>query len=255
MFLNEVHDQLASAEFSKMHMGGDGSGELNPTEIPRINRIIQAGIADLYTKFSIKEGELLLRTKIGKTKYELTPANSVTSGDPYAFIIDSIDNPYLGDILQIVSVTSDTGHSIRLNEDVQVSRTLTHNTELVGLASLTQGHISAFLPSYNVLQFNSGHNGGDVLVRYKAKPKPLDTSLAPDNVFIELPDHYLQALVYYVAHRLTNPMGSETIGRGMFHEGNNYAAKYKEACDSLKMDLASIATTGYMSNFERGGWV
>lgn len=254
MFLNEVHEQLAAAEFSKMHMGGDGSGELNPDDIPKFNRIIQAGISDLYTKFSIKEGELLLRTKIGKNRYELTPNNSFTSGDPFAFIIDSIDNPFLGDILQLVSVTAEDGHEVKLHEDVQIRKTLLGTPQLVGLASLTHGHIAVTTPTYNTLQFKEGHNGGDLLVRYKAKAKPLDFSLAPDNVFIELPDHYLQALVYYVAHRMFNPMGSETIGRGMFHEGNNYAAKYKEACDSLKMDLPTNATTGVSTSFERGGW-
>lgn len=255
MFLNEVHEQLAAAELSKLAMGGDGSGELREDDIPKINRIIQAGISDLYTKFSIKEGELLLRTKIGKNKYELKPANSVSSGDPFAFIIDSPDDPFLGDILQLISITAEDGYSVRLHEDVGISHTYLRNPELVGLASLTHGHISVTTPTYNTLLFKEGHNGGDVLVRYKAKPKSLDFSLAPENVFIELPDHFLQALVYYVAHRLFNPMGSETIGRGMFHEGNNYAAKYKDACDSLKADLPGNMTAVENTNFVKGGWV
>lgn len=255
MFLQDVHDQLAAAELSKLFMGGDDSGVLNPDDVPKINRIIQAGITELYARFTIKEGEVLVKTQVGKVRYELTPANSITTGNPDAFILDSVYDPFLGDITQIISVTAEDGHTVRLHEDVQVAKTYGAPIQLVGLASLTHGHLSVSTPTYNTLLFKSGHTGGNVLVRYKAKPKPLDFSLPAENVIIELPDHFLQALVYYVAHRLYNPMGAETIGRGMFHEGNNYAAKYKEACDALKVDLPSNGTTGEMSAFHRGGWV
>jgi hypothetical protein len=50
-------------------------------------------------------------------------------------------------------------------------------------------------------------------------------------------------------------MGSETIGRSMYHEGNNYWSKYLAECQDLKNNIASITSTGEFSNFERGGWV
>lgn len=52
-----------------------------------------------------------------------------------------------------------------------------------------------------------------------------------------------------------NPMGAETIGRGMFHEGNNYWSKYQEEVADLKANLGSIASTGESTNFIRNGWV
>ena len=50
-------------------------------------------------------------------------------------------------------------------------------------------------------------------------------------------------------------MGAETIGRGMFHEGNNYWSKYQEEVADLKANLGSIASTGETTNFIRNGWV
>ena len=250
MFLNEVHEQLCAAELSKL-FEGDGD-KLKPESIPKINAIIQGGINDLNKKFSIRENEILVRPKLGKEFYELIPANAQTSGNPYAFILDDVDNPFLGDIMQIFRITDASGQSLWLNTGV---------AQMVPVDNVFGKHPSMFtysgvnMSAYNTIKLHKEHDLGDLLVQYKAKMKPLDTSKAPEDTYIDLPDHFLNALVLYVASRKYNPMGAETIGRGMFHEGNNYWSKYQEEVADLKANLGSIASTGESTNFIRNGWV
>lgn len=250
MFLNEVHEQLCAAEFSKL-FEGDGQS-LKPDSIPKINSIIQAGINDLNKKFAVLEKEILVRPIKDKLLYELVPANAVSSGNADAFIIDSAADPYLGDLMQIFRITDGTGASMWMNIDVAYIQPVEN---IFGTRPSVFNYKGINLASYNTLKLPKDYAGGDLLVHYKAKMKPLDNSLAPEASFIELPDHFLNALVLYVASRKYNPMGSETIGRGMFHEGNNYWSKYQEEVNDLKANLGSIASTGETTNFQRNGWV
>ena len=250
MFLSEVHEQLCAAEFSKL-VEGDGVA-LKPESLPKINAVIQAGINDLNKKFSIRENEVLVRTVAGKEVYELIPANAVSSNNPDAFIIDSPSDPFAGDIMQIFRITDATGKSLWLNTDVAC---LVSNDNFFGNRPSIFDYSGVNMLSYNTLKLHGNSVLGDILVQYKAKMKPMDLSLDPKDIYIDLPDHFINALVLYVASRRYNPMGAETIGRGMFHEGNNYWSKYQEEVADLKANLGSIASTGETTNFIRNGWV
>lgn len=250
MFLNEIHEQLCAAEFSKLFIG---EGQvLDPESVPKVNAIIQAGINDLNKKFSVLEKEILVRPKEDKLVYELIPANAVSSGNPDAFIIDSLQDPYVGDLMQIFRITDSTGASLWLNTDVAYIRPVEN---IFGVRPGVFDYKGVNLTSYNTLRLPDNHQLGDLLIHYKARTKPLELSKPPEEVFIELPDHFMNAIVLYVASRKYNPMGAETIGRGMFHEGNNYWSKYQEEVNDLKANLGSIASTGETTNFIRNGWV
>ena len=232
MFLNEVHEQLCSAELSMLFEGEGAS--LSAASLPKINSIIQAGINDLNKKFSVREKEILVRISDDINVYELIPANAVSSGNPKGFILDSVQDPYLGDLMSIIKVSDDRGEELRLNADK---------------------NRGVCTPAYNTIKLDPKSIKGDMLIKYKARIKPMDLTVSPNNTYIDLPDHFLNALVLYVASRRYNPKGAETFGRGMFHEGNNYWSKYTEECNDLKASLASTGSVGDNTNFYRGGWV
>lgn len=249
MFLKEVHDQLVSSELSK-HVAGE-SGTLNSAWVDRINLIIQSGIADLNKLFAIRENELLLRTKLGKDIYELTSENTVTSGNTYPIIIDSPENPFKDDIMQIHSVVDSNGNSLWLNTDVAYQ---VPNENIYGVRPNYFNHQGINFMAYNTIRLHKGHDLGDLLVRYKAKAKPLNLTVPPDACYIDLPDHFLNALCAYVGSRFFNPAGAETIGNGMYHEGQNYTAIYQAEVKSLKDNMGSIASMGENTNFYRNAW-
>jgi hypothetical protein len=67
---------------------------------------------------------------------------------------------------------------------------------------------------------------------------------------VNLPVTHLEPLLYFVASRIMNPVGAS----GEFHEGNNYAAKYEQACQQLEMHGFSLNTQASRDQFERNGW-
>ena len=250
MFLSEIHEQLCAGELSKLH---DGDGDtLNPNSIPKINSLIVAGLNDLNKHFSLREKDLVVRTKLGKTVYDLTPENAVSSSNPYAFILDSREDPFLGDIMQIIGITDINGNNLWGRQDTVQT---TPGADIYASKITHLHNAGIILQAHNIFKLSSYHDYGDLLVTYKARVKPFDTSLNPEDTLIDIPDHFMNALVLYVASRKFNPMGAETIGRGMFHEGNNYWTKYQEEIQTLKANMASIGTTGVNTNFQLGGWV
>lgn len=250
MFLNEVHEQLCSAELSMLFEGEGAS--LSAASLPKINSIIQAGINDLNKKFSVREKEILVRISDNINVYELIPANAVSSGNPKGFILDSVQDPYLGDLMSIIKVSDDRGEELRLNADTSMH----YATEGVFGNNLNiYKNRGVYTPAYNTIKLDPKSIKGGMLIKYKARIKPMDLTGSPKSTYIDLPDHFLNALVLYVASRRYNPKGAETIGRGMFHEGNNYWSKYTEECNDLKASLASTGSVGDNTNFYRGGWV
>ena len=78
-------------------------------------------------------------------------------------------------------------------------------------------------------------------VVYRADHPEIKTALAtqaPEVVDIFLPRTHVQALVWYVASRLTNPKGLTNE----FHEGNNYAMKFEAEVASLKNEGMKVDT-------------
>lgn len=250
MFLQDVYDALCAAEFQLSAIGD--TGEIKPEKRALVNTLIQSGITDINKYFTLKEGELLLRTKNGKNKYELTPENALSTGNQFGFIIDSVDDPFIGDILQITQIHDSKGKSIWLNADT------THRVDTDDIFGYHPGLVQKSginMVNYTTLKFPEGHEADDYLVKYKAKLKPVERNSDPTTTFLELPDVYLGALCNYVASRFFNPKGAETIGRGMFHGGNNYWAKYKEDIETLRANTANISSLGETTKFETGGWV
>lgn len=249
MFLIDVHTQLCAGELSKI-FDGDGA-TLTPESLPKINALIQAGVNDINKRFSVREGEVLVRTTYGKQVYELVPSNTVSSGNPDGFIIDTVEDPFIGDISQILRVTDSTGQSLWLNTDVALIQPVDN---VFGKRPSMFTYSGINLVTYNTIKLHAESELGDLLVHYKARLKPIDFSGNPEDTYIDLPDHFINALVWYVASRKFNASGAETIGRGMFHAGNNYWTKYMEEINDIKANFGSIASNGESTTFQRGGW-
>jgi hypothetical protein len=91
-------------------------------------------------------------------------------------------------------------------------------------------------------------------VIYRAGPVKLNQNtkyLTPVDVEVDLPSMYMEPLVLFIASRFLNPMGA---GEG-FHEGNNYAAKYEQACQLLERQNYDLDRQGNHNRFHANGWV
>ena len=68
---------------------------------------------------------------------------------------------------------------------------------------------------------------------------------------IELPYSHLEALLYFIASRVHNPIGMANE----FHAGNSWAAKYEHECVRLEQLNLRVDQGEDNTNFCRNGWI
>ena len=223
MKLSEIFFQLTNGELSQIAIGGGASGEINEKNQLKVLGHVTVGLTALYTRFSLKEKQLRIPLQSDADTYRLD----------------------LDDLLKIEKVCADSGYELGLNasDDVYSCSTPTLRSLRVPQDILNK---ASSLP--DELKTDA------LLVTYRANhPKITESQLdlGPENVDIALPDSHLEALLYFVASRLHNPIGMVNE----FNAGNNYAAKYEMACQQLASKGLQVDTESGNSRLGRGGWV
>jgi len=232
MTLSDVFDQLAYGEFSKIFLGE--SGAIPQASWNRIIAHINLGLTELYKRFDLKQVELPVEVLAGTLDYDLKEG---------------------GDFIEILHVFNSDNVEIPLN-----NRVTAINKEW-GAAQAVVDRVHTNVPS--VLSVNPQMLPQVLTVVYKAGHVPIPKIADADldgfdltGVQIDLPVTYLEALLYFVASRIFNPMDlSNVVGRQPFHSGNNYYSKYEAACAQLMtkgLDISEKLDTGL---FQRKGFI
>ena len=232
MTLSDVFDQLAYGEFSKIFLGE--SGAIPQASWNRVIAHINLGLTELYKRFDLKQVELPVEVLAGTLDYDLKEG---------------------GDFIEILHVFNSDNVEIPLN-----NRVTAINKEW-GAAQAVVDRVHTNVPS--VLSVNPQMLPQVLTVVYKAGHVPIPKIADADldgfdltGVQIDLPVTYLEALLYFVASRIFNPMDlSNVVGRQPFHSGNNYYSKYEAACAQLMskgLDISEKLDTGL---FQRKGFI
>ncbi len=232
MTLSDIFDQLAYGEFNKIFLGEAGS--IPQTSWNRIITHINLGLTELYKRFDLKQVELPVTIVAGTLDYDLKGA---------------------GDFIEILHVFNSDNVEIPLN-----NRVTAVNKEW-NARQATVDRVHTNVPS--VLSVNPQMLPQVLTVVYKAGhttiPKNPEDQL--DNfdltgVKIDLPVSYLEALLYFIASRIFNPLDIGSVSnRSPFHSGNNYYSKYEAACAQLKasgLDISENLDTGL---FQQKGFI
>jgi hypothetical protein len=180
---SEVLESLVYGELSQHNAGGvndDGTYK----NLKRLGVLTNLGVCDIYKKLQVKIHSLVLPTQKNTLIYDLRDIPSE------CYLMDSKDK--VSGIMQIVGV-SDKNGSIPMYAQVG-------NTKAFG------NELSVSIPNMNTLQL-SRDTCNYFLIHYKPNPSKIDTVLLQDNkpfndVIIDLPDAYLQALLLYVASKV-----------------------------------------------------
>lgn len=209
MNLADVLDNLIYGELSKSFLGDDG-------ELPvgRYNQMITHvgfAISDLYKRFDLKRASTIINVVDGVYRYPLVPT----------------------DLIEVLDVTTAGGASLPMNqvyttgsedEAKILSLVPSVSTTEVGVLVVSKG----VLPQVLTVHYKANH---PKITRVSQQDEPnFDPSLVP----IELPEAYMEAVMYFVAARVFMADGVVGMaGRAPFHVGNNYTAKYEAACLQL----------------------
>ena len=247
MKLSEIFTQLTSGELSQLNIGGSEQGMIDSSNYSAMVSHLNLGLTALYKRFFIKEGRLRVQVVPGRLTYPLTDAYAVSNVDslePSKYLLDSISDPFLSDILKIERVYSGSGEEFSLNDEADFYSvyTPTHTTLRLP-AALVNG--SPDLPKV--------YQGSPIEVVYRANHPKLEYTedFDPDLVELELPVSYLEALLYFIASRVHNPIGMVNE----FNAGNNWAAKYENECQRIELSNIRIDPLSSNIKLHRNGWV
>lgn len=229
----ELFTKLSFGPLSNLSMGGEGSGQIAEGSQGKIINYINDGLIKLYTRFILREKEVIIRCIGGRTHYQLykrfaESRTNTDSTDPI-FIMDELD-PFQQDVIKILDVYSPEGFKHPLNDE--------ENT------------FSLFTPYVNVLQVPRPHEGHMLSVMYQARHRKLEYGVT--SALIYLPEVLHEALVSYIAAQVFSHMnGPENTVKGAEHLG-----KFESSCSEIEdKDLVSTATSTTNSVFNKRGWV
>ena len=216
MNLKDVIDQLSHGELRNTFMADTSDGELTERNKEMLITHVTMGLTALHTRFFLKERTHVVNLVPGTGTYRINEPDLLR----IEAVRDMVNDEYLINVL---------GEP----ESLHTSDYRTLDVPLALYEKLESPTLEVF---------------------YRANHLPLGKSvkyLPLDRTEIDLPYTHLEALTLYVASRVMNPVGmSET-----FHDGNNYAAKYEQACQRIELAGFEISQTGGANKFAVGGWV
>jgi len=216
MTLQDVIDKLSGAELSNIFDFDTESGGV--TEASRLKLLPQLnlGLVLLHKRFFLKENSEVINLQEDVYTYPLQSKDILR----IETVKDLNDNEYLLDR------ENDPLSPVRKNlTTLKLHKDFMAETEATALE-----------------------------VGYRAGPTRLTEHHAymePAYVEVDLPYQFLEPLAYFIASQFLNPMGA-TDG---LHEGNNYAAKYEQACQKLEFQNFDLDREANGDQFHAAGWV
>lgn len=222
MKLQDIFDQLSTGEFSQLSIGGAAAGVIDESNHRQVMNHITLGLTALYTRFNLKERRLTFPLQENADTYQLN----------------------VDDILKIERVLTDSDFEMVLNQEGDQYSCFTPSLHSI---RVPQSVVSQKADLPEELKTDG------LTICYRANhPKILATFLInPQNKAIELPHSHLEALLYFVASRVHNPIGMSNE----FHAGNSYYAKYEAVCLGLENKGMQVNQETHNHRLKRNGWV
>lgn len=237
MTVNELLKRLALGELSNLSMAE--SGEIILEKIPKIIMYTNEALLRLYTRFILKENDLILEMRNGTTFYHLTKRFAYSEYDienPPAewnmpYIMDLGREPFEEDVIKVLAVNDYTGLTLPLND--------------------LEKHQSVFTPQSKLLQVPHPVPGRTLSVQYQAKHIQIPDE-AYEEVPIDLPECLESAMCAYIASKVFMHMNTqENTAKGQEH-----FMLFETLCqDVIDMDLVSTSTSTTNSRFEKRGFI
>ncbi len=207
MNLRQLIDHLVQNNLYQFNMAKN-------EQFPAIINALNLELTQLYSRYPVLEKDIAFRRFPEISLYHLTRRycrSNDESKELYKYILDTHDNPFLGDILKIENAYTESGQHIVLNDN--------NNPR------------AWFTPSFDTIQIP---NTTDIdtriaIIGYKAKPEHIDPNTTDFEKDIYIPSYLEEPMIYgitmRVAERLPTQTGMQVVQMAQ--------AKYKELCDNV----------------------
>jgi hypothetical protein len=189
-------------------------GEITEAKYPALVSHVNLGLMALFKRFNLKTGKMALPLVEDQEDYILTAT----------------------DLLKVEQVTDADGVVLPLNDAADPTSLSTPASTILRVPT----------DAYDM--------SATLTVHYRASLPMITVGLGyfdPQRIEVDLPVAYLQALLYFVASRVHNPIGMTNE----FNAGNNWAAKYEYECQRLENENLQTDQGGSNTRLARNGWV
>ena len=234
MNVEQLFQNLSYGELSNLSMGLDGAGGIEERHQPKIIHYANEALLRLYSRFVLKERDLIIEMQEGVTNYHLIPRFSLQKHDPLEeakpYIIDLPLEPFEDDVIKVLSVYNSFGTKIPLNDPNRAN--------------------SVFTPQAKVLQVPHPIPGQALTLGYQCRHKPLDHEDLSQE--IELPAILHSALLAYIASRVYSNMNTPDASV----KGQEHMLNYERICaEAFEHDTVNTSVVCTNERFELNGWV
>lgn len=234
MYLDDLYSMLAYGELSNHHMATVVPGEIAAAKHPQIIHFANEGLMRLYTKFILKEKDCMIELVDGVTLYHLLPEYAAVGYNlalaDYAYIRDTCFDPFINDVIKVLSVQNANGEQRPLNDPTS--------------------YWSVNTPTPKTIQVNTPRLGEVLSVSYQASHAKL-SGAEGGNKFIELTDTLHGALTAFIAYKVyfnMNTPESQAIAQG-------HLAMFDNICnDVTEADALNLSISGVNTRFTSRGW-
>jgi hypothetical protein len=235
MNVSDLYAKLSYGELSNLSIGTEGGGTILEARRPQIIQFANSALTRLYSRFILRQGNILIQEYTSLSMYELSSRYAATNPDPIEddilFILDTESNPFQDDVVKILAVYDMCGLPYALNdEDVCTS---------------------LFTPQPHILQIPCPVDERKVSLVYQAQHSPL-TGDDPDNELIYLPKTLEDAMTAYIAHMVYLGMN------GQEHRvtAGDHLDRYEGICmEVLDKDLVNSSLSNSGTKFDKRGFV
>ena len=235
--LAQIFKDLTYGELSGLKIGemipGEHQSEPDPSRYEQLLSSINMGLTEIYKRFFLLSREVYVELHEEISTYMLHSKYSVTAGtEPTLYIIDTVDEPFLDDVLKIEEIYDEAGDRLGLND--------------------VDDDLSAFTPSFRTFQVPYPNDNITYAVQYRASHPLIEWSvdMDPSLIDVAVPNSLYQALLYFVASRVHSSLGGD---QGV--EGNDYYQRFEASCAKVEELGLEVQSEPVNWRFDDRGWV
>ena len=223
MKLSEVFNQLAYGELAQINIADMANGKVTSKHFPALVAHVNLGLSALFKRFNLKEGSVVVPLLPGTLTYPIPQE----------------------DLFKIERVYTKQGWELGLNDESDVYSCFTPSTKALRVAPDVANQVQTLPQELKTTELE---------VVYRANHRTIvveDRFFDPEEEEVDLPYGHLEALLYFIASRVNNPIGMGAE----FNAGNNWAAKYEQECQKLEVFNLRVDMAPSNSKLTRNGWV
>jgi len=227
VLLSELFNYVVTLDSSSLDLDTDGDGVIKAAAYPKVINAINLGLTSLYNEFPVRERAVNVQLYDHITQYTLSSqfaqANT-DSTETIKYVQDSAAYPFEDDISIILSVTTELGLELPMNNNSEIS--------------------SIYTPYYNVIQHPYPNDDNAIGVVYKAKHQEIPKTANAATYVVYIPMQILPMLLLFINHKLLAAINKEesmaklTEYVGALNNAKNLGLFARDAIQNNKLSVS-----------------